>query len=350
MDILGGIFKNIMVKITFILYEQCALSGILSIKDAFLMANLWHFKIESKNKNIESRTDYKEPLFITEIASLDGKPLNDNNGIIITPDKPLNSVQDTDLILIPAFIFSNEIKKESFTGILEWIIESYHKGVSIAALCTGTFILAMTGLLDGKQATTNWQFIRRFKKNFPNVNLKPEKLLTVDSNLICSGAVTSIYHIALYIIEKYGSEQLASICSKSFLIDSGRDSQLPYATVDFNKNHGDKAVITAQHLMESRYQENFTIDDLAKEIGLSPRHFNRRFKKATGETPISYLQQIRIEEAKKRLETTDDNINEIIWKTGYEDISTFRRLFKKNTSLSPKEYRKKFFVSQNRAV
>ncbi len=335
-----------MIKITFILYDQCALSGILSIKDAFLMANLWHFKIESKNRNMESRTDCKEPLFITETASLDGKPVNDNNDISIIPDKSINSVQDTDLILIPAFIFSNEVKKESFSGILEWIIESYHKGVSVVAFCTGTFILAMTGLLDGKQATTNWQFIRRFKRNFPNVNLTPEKILTVDSNLICSGAVTSIYHIALYIIEKYGSKQLASICSKSFLIDSGRDSQLPYTTVDFNKNHGDKAIIMAQHLMESRYQENFTMDDLAKQVGLSPRHFNRRFKKATGETPISYIQQIRIEEAKRRLETTNDNINEITWKTGYEDISTFRRLFKKHTSLSPKEYRQKFFTSQ----
>ncbi|MBF0303304.1 MAG: helix-turn-helix domain-containing protein [Desulfamplus sp.] len=334
-----------MVKITFIIYDKCSLSGVLGIKDAFVMANLWNFKIESDKKDIESHTDCKEPLFITETASLDGKPINDNNGIIITPDKSINSVQDTDLILIPAFISSNVIKKESFTEILEWISESYHKGVSVGAFCTGTFILAMTGLLDGKQATTNWQFIRRFKRNFPNINLTPEKILTVDSNLICSGAVTSIYHIALYVIEKYGSKQLASICSKSFLIDSGRQSQLPYTTVYFDKNHGDKAIIMAQQFMENRYQDNFTIDYLAKEIGLSPRHFKRRFKKATGETPISYLQHIRIDQAKKRLETTNDNINEITWQTGYEDISTFRRLFKKHTSLSPKEYRKKFFFS-----
>ncbi|MBF0378561.1 MAG: helix-turn-helix domain-containing protein [Desulfamplus sp.] len=338
-----------MIKITFIIYEKCSLSGILSLIDAFTIANLWNLKIDADNRafGYDSDTQLRKTLFVTEMVSVDGEPVNDNNGIVIKPDKAISSVENTDLILIPAFIFSEHIQKEPFAEILEWLIKNYNKGIPLGSLCTGSFILAMTGLLDGKNATTNWQFVRRFRKKYPKVNLTPEKILTVDSNLICSGAVTSIYHLALYIIEKYGSQQLASICSKSFLIDSGRESQLPYMAVDFQKKHGDKAIINAQQLMEKKYRENFTIDDLAKEVGLSPRHFKRRFKKATGETPLAYLQQIRIDVARKRLETTNENINEITWQTGYEDISTFRRLFKKHTSLSPKEYRERFMASRN---
>lgn len=345
------------MKITFIAYDQCAISGILSLMDGFTIANLWHCKIINDNHN--SRVDYhqssarpdgdfSEPLFETEIVSRDGKPVKANNGMTIQPDRAMESVEKTDVVLIPAYILSDEIQPEPFSDILSWITTRYNGGSSVGALCTGTFMLAMTGLLDGKRATTNWQLAKRFKRRFPDVNLQPEQILTVDSDLICSGAVTSIYNLGLYIIEKYGYPQLASICSKSFLIDPGRDSQLPYTTVDFGKKHGDRDIIRAQQWMEQRYAEAISMDDVAWHIGLSPRHFKRRFKSATGETPLAYLQQLRIEAAKKRLETTTDNINEITWQIGYEDISTFRRLFKKHTALSPKEYRDRFMSIHSR--
>lgn len=365
------------MKITFIAYDQCALSGILSLIDGFTIANLWHSKLLNDSGKIlpgtpetllkpdtglaqhdrgstsscatisASVSPLPEALFETEIVSRDGRPVKANNGMTIQPDRAMDSVDHTDVVLIPAYILSDDIKPEPFSDILDWIVRRYQSGSSVGALCTGTFMLAMTGLLDGKQATTNWQLVRRFKRRFPEVNLRPDQILTVDANLICSGAVTSIYHLGLYLIEKYGSSQLASICSKAFLIDPGRQSQLPYTTADFVKKHGDRDITRAQQLMEQKYAESISMDDVAWHVGLSPRHFKRRFKSATGETPLSYLQQIRIEAAKKRLETTDDNINEITWQIGYEDISTFRRLFKKHTALSPKEYRERFMSLRN---
>jgi len=363
------------VKITFIAYDQCALSGILSLIDGFTIANLWHSKLINDSGKIlpdppeallKSDTSLAQPdrgsasscatisasvsplseaLFETEIVSRDGRAVNANNGMTIQPHRAMEAVEQTDVVLIPAYILSDDIQPEP--DILDWIVRRYKSGSSVGALCTGTFMLAMTGLLDGKQATTNWQLVRRFKRRFPDVNLRPDQILTVDDNLICSGAVTSIYHLGLYLIEKYGSSQLASICSKSFLIDPGRQSQLPYTTADFVKKHGDRDITRAQQLMEQKYAESISMDDVAWHVGLSPRHFKRRFKSATGETPLSYLQQIRIEAAKKRLETTNDNINEITWQIGYEDISTFRRLFKKHTALSPKEYRERFMSLRN---
>ncbi|MCP4576531.1 MAG: helix-turn-helix domain-containing protein [Deltaproteobacteria bacterium] len=233
--------------------------------------------------------------------------------------------------------------------IQEWLIHHYNRNVRIGALCTGVFILAMTGLLDGKVATTNWQLKRRFKKQFPKVLLKPDQVLTEDSGLICSGAVTSMYNMALYVIELFGSEELARVSAKSLLVDPSRTNQTPYMITKFGKNHGDREILKAQRWMEDHYSESISIDEAARHVNLSPRHFKRRFKQATQETPLAYVRQIRLEAAKRRLETTTDNIDEITRQIGYEDSSTFRRLFKKFTYLSPREYRDKFGHHRNYA-
>ena len=231
--------------------------------------------------------------------------------------------------------------------ISEWLIDRYRRKTNIAAMCTGTFMLAETGLLDGKIATTNWQFARRFQRRYPKVHLRMDRILTEEAGLICTGAATSMYNLGLHLIRTFGSEALASVCSKALLVDPNRESQSPYSIFSARKDHGDGSILEAQEWMEGHYADNITIDAIAREAGISPRHFKRRFRKATGESPLGYLQNLRMDAAKRRLETTLDNVNEITFQIGYEDSSTFRRLFKRYTGISPREYRDKFSRSRH---
>lgn len=327
-----------MPKITFILYEHCLSSSITSLIDAFSICNLLHEEAKTR----EGRCETPSPLFEMEIAAATQEPVQTNGGVWVRPDVELGSVRGSDLILLPPLLYARLPKKEELSHVVPLLAESYLKGVRIGAMCTGSFVLASTGLLDGKIATTNWLFVKKFKRLFPQVILKPERILTEDNGLICSGAMTAMYNLALYVIELFGSDALSRRCSRLMLVDHHRKSQLPYMATVFRKNHGDDQILDAQHWLEDNYNTGFTIDDVANNVGLSPRHFKRRFKTATGESPSRYLQQMRLEAAKTMLETSIENIEIITQHVGYEDSRTFRRLFKQYTSLSPREYRARF--------
>lgn len=321
--------------ISLLALDGCLSSGITGFIDTLNIANiLWMTSPESKNT----------PLFRTEIVSVSGEPVMAYGGITLTPSKSIDDINETDVIMVPAQLMPFDLKSKKVNTALEWVKASYGKGVTIASTCTGSFLLAETGLLNGKTATTNWHFATMFEKNYPEVNLRIDQILTEDQNIICSGAATAFLNLCLHFIKKYGSKSLASICSKTLLIDPDKQSQAPYMLHDFWKNHLDAQILSAQNWMETRFTGKISIDDVAEKAGISPRHFKRRFKKATNETPLAYLQHLRIEKAKQLLETSLDTVNEITWQIGYEDINSFRRLFKKNTGMSPKEFRNKFSV------
>ncbi len=329
-----------MPKITFVLYKDCLSSSITALIDSFSICN----SLCGNEKN-GGCGETPSSLFETEIAAVSREPVQANANIWIQPDIDVASFKGSDLILIPPRMFARQPEDDELSTIIPWLKESYEKGLRIGAMCTGTFLLAATGLLDGKIATTNWLFVNKFKRQFPKVILKPERILTEDRGLICSGAITAMYDLALYVIEVFGSKELSRTCSKILLVDHCRKSQLPYMATVFSKQHIDTQIQDAQRWLERNYASQFTIDDLANVVGLSPRHFKRRFKKATGENPLRYLQQLRLEVAKTMLETSYENIEMITQQIGYEDSRTFRRLFKDYTSLSPREYRSKFFFN-----
>lgn len=327
-----------MPKITFVLYEHCLSSAITSLIDAFSICNSLHEETKTKGFSCETSSS----LFEMKIAAVTREPVLTNGGVWVQPDAEFESMIGSDLILIPPRLYAQQPKDEELSHIIPWLRESHQRGGRIGAMCTGSFVLASTGLLDGKIATTNWLFMKKFQRLFPKVNLKPERILTEDDGLICSGAMTAMYNLALYVIEIFVSEELSRRCSKIMLVDHKRKSQLPYIATTFRKNHGDEQILNAQHWFEDNYASQFTIDDVANVVGLSPRHFKRRFKQATGESPLRYLQQMRLEMAKTMLETSLENIEIITQQIGYEDSRTFRRLFKQYTSLSPREYRARF--------
>ena len=319
------------MQITFIAAENCFSSGIAGLFDMFSIANMWQ----------ASLTGRPEPLFATEIVSVGGQPVLSSGCIQLLPHRALEEAGDTDLVLIPPFIPLPDPAARWNAALQDWLIMQHESKTPIAALCTGAFLLAETGLLNGRIATTNWHFARKFRRRFPEVRLDIEQLITEEDGLICTGAATSHYNLGLRLIGRYGSKELSAICAKALLIDPRRDSQAPYF-MHRREEHNDAEILKAQHYFEKNYGQNIRIDEVADHVRISPRHFKRRFQNATGYTPISYLQLVRIEIARQKLESTLESIEEITRQIGYEDSSTFRRLFKSHTKLSPREYRDKF--------
>lgn len=322
-----------MIHITCLALEGCLFSGTVGLIDAFGIANLWH---------LANAGDGAEPIFETETVTVDGRPVTAHGGICVQPQRGIDAVDRADVILIPPVLPNIGPAPDRMEDLTAWVVSHYRRKTLIGALCTGSFALAETGLLNGRRATTNWQYARMFRRRYPQVRLQPDKVMTEDSGLICTGAATAVFQLGLYLIEIFGSEYLARTCAKALLIDPNRESQAPYVILDFPRDHGDERILTAQRTMENRYPEPIAIDALAREVGISPRHFKRRFKLAIGETPLNYLQRVRIEAAKKKLEFSDASVSDITWQIGYEDTSSFSRLFRKTTGLSPRAYREKF--------
>ena len=321
-----------MKKITFLAMEGCLSSTISNLLDAFTIANLWHTSLSGR----------AEPLFASEVVALEGKPVVSSSFIQINPNRRLAGCTCSDYLIIPAFVPVPESRQMQDSRILDFLRCQYASGTILAAVCTGAFLLAETGLLNGKIATTNWQFARKFRHRYPQVNLEIDKILTEEDNLICTGAATAIMNLALKIIKREGTDRLASVCAKALLIDPNRNSQAPYSSYIQSERHNDTEIFKAEQYMLEHLDSTINIDEVAEFVCISPRHFKRRFKNATGASPISYLQKLRIDEAKNQLETTLESINAITRRVGYEDESAFRRLFKRYTSLSPREYRDKF--------
>ncbi len=324
-----------MAHITLLAYPHCSMSSIIGPVDALAMANIWYQR--SRKPEMAEGT-----LFSWDIVSLDGEPVQGEGRILLQPHKAIHEVHETDFILIPGFLPPLDFMGNIPLTLINWFRDWHDRDAMIGASCTGTFFLAETGLLDGKVATTNWAFARYFQRCYPQVTLKPERILTQDGGILCTGATTSFLDLSLFLIEKFGSAELAGHCAKALLVEPHRRNQSPYVVFDYQKSHCDEKVLAAQERMEECFDQSMSLDTLAEELGISSRHFKRRFKNATGDSPLTYLQRVRIEAAKQKLETTRENITEITWQVGYEDSNSFRRLFKKFTGLSPREYRERF--------
>ncbi len=291
------------------------------------------------NKQVHGK---KKALFEINLVTENGKPVESFTGYPVVPSASIQSKPSFDLIYVPGFLADpiEIISREQNT--IAWLRNQHKKGVKVAAACNGNLMLAEAGVLAGKSATTHWSLKDFFENRYPDIRLKPEKIVVDEGDVISAAGVTAYANLALYIVSKFGSIEIASYCSKIFLIDSGRKLQTPYLIFSSPKNHGDEAIKNVQEWIEVNYEKTFTLELLLRESALGKRTLIRRFKKATGDTPLEYLQRIRIENAKRYLETTSKTFSEITWDVGYQDISSFQRLFKSNTRLTPREYRNKF--------
>jgi len=253
----------------------------------------------------------------------------------------LSGIKKTDLLIIPSVSYSEHLLAEN-ASLIAWIREQYKGGAEIASMCSGAFLLAATGLLDGKTCSTHWNAAADFKRLFPGIHLQPDKLITAERGIYTNGGAFSFLHLILFLVEKYFDRQTAIYCSKIFQIDMDRTSQSPFIIFQTQKNHGDELISQAQAYMEENLNEKFSFEELASRLAISRRNFDRRFVKATGNTPVEYLQRVKVEVAKKALEKGRKSIFEVMMEVGYSDDKAFREVFKKITGLSPLEYRAKY--------
>lgn len=284
----------------------------------------------------------RPPLFKVQLVGI-SKETSQRNGLFtIGPDVLIENVNKTDLIIIPAIHGDPEQVMKMNAPFVPWIIHQYKTGAEIASLCIASFFLAATGLLNGKQCSTHWVAANDFRVLFPNVNLVDDKIMTEDDGIYTSGGAYSFLNLLVYIIEKYAGRDIAVRIAKTFMIDIERNSQSPFIMFTGQKAHDDEPIKKAQEFIENNFEDKITVDQLASMLALGRRNMERRFKKATSNTVIEYLQRVKIEAAKKSLETGRKNVNEVMYAVGYSDAKSFRTIFKKITGLSPFEYRSKY--------
>jgi transcriptional regulator GlxA family with amidase domain len=284
----------------------------------------------------------KEPVFDVHLVGLEKETRQSTGLFSVRPDCLLKDVSATDLIIIPAIHDDPEQGFEQNREFAPWIVEQHKNGAEVASFCVGAFFLAETGLLKGKKCATHWMHSQNFKKMYPEVNLVDEKIMTEEDGIYTSGGAYAFLNLLLHLVEKYAGREVAILVSKAFSIDIDRDSQSAFIIFEGQKDHEDEKVIEAQQFIEDHYEDKLLVDQVAKQVTLSRRTLERRFKKATSNTIAEYIQRVKVEAAKRNLETGRKNVTEVMYEVGYSDTKSFRNLFSRITGLTPIEYRDKY--------
>ena len=283
-----------------------------------------------------------KPAYKIEIVGVDKEAELGSGLLTIRTHTTIRQLSKTDLILIPAVPHSFDKDLEGNRLLTEWIVQRYKEGAEVASMCSGAFMLASTGLLDSKKCSTHWRFAETFKAQFPQVDLQTDMLITDEHGIYTNGGGYSFLNLMIFLIEKYFDRQTAIYCSKVFQVEIDRQSQSAFSIFSGQKLHGDDVIRQAQAYIESKLEERISTEALSARFAVGRRNFDRRFIKATGNTPTEYAQRVKIESAKKAFETTRKTIYEVMYEVGYSDLKAFRELFRRLTGLSPLEYRTKY--------
>ncbi len=282
------------------------------------------------------------PLFKVQLVGLSKETQLSGGLFTVNTDHLLKDVDKTDLIIIPAIDGEMKNALEKNKDFIPWIIKQYTNGAEVASLCLGAFLLASTGLLKGKKCATHWMAENDFRKMFPDVQLVTERIITDEQGIYSSGGAFSYLNLILYLIEKYAGRELAILSAKVFAIEIERNSQLSFSIFQGQKEHEDEPIKKVQEFIELNHQDKISVEQLTSISALGRRNFERRFKKATSNTVVEYIQRVKIEAAKKSLENSRKSINEVMYDVGYNDTKAFRVVFKKNTGMTPIDYKNKY--------
>lgn len=284
----------------------------------------------------------EEPAFNVELVGLT-KEVSLNRGIFaVYTDKLIKDVTKTDLIIIPALSGDLKITLEKNKDFIPWIVKHYENNSEVASLCLGAFLLASTGLLNGKECSTHWLFANDFRTMFPEVTLIDGNIISEEKGIYSSGGASSYWNLLLHLIEKYTTREMAIRAAKFFAVEIDRKSQSPFIMFNGQKKHDDEPIKEAQAYIEKNFTEKISVEELAVKFAIGRRHFERRFKKSTNNTPMEYIQRVKVEAAKKQLETGRKNVTEVMYEVGYVDTKAFRSIFKKITGMSPVDYKNKY--------
>ena len=331
-----------MPDVAVFVFEDCQPSAVTTVTEALSISNLHWCRTNEEG----------QPPFVWRTISFDGQPVRGMGGVTLVPDGSLKDLQRPDLIFIPGVRAYSEDQMRKVLQHLNahWgdvLRDHYRRNGYIAANCSAVFLLAEAGLLNGRTATTSWWLARSFRTRYPQVRLLPEMLVTKDARIFCAASFSACLNLALEIVSEFLGPHAMLTLARVMLIDVNRTVQLPYANLQHQVQHGDDLVLRAQTLLLTNLRRVLDIETLAKRLHVSSRTLGRRFKGAVGETPLTFLQNARIERAKRLLETTNISFEQIAYRVGYEDVSSFRRLFARASGISPSSYRKKFGLSRD---
>jgi len=319
-------------------------SILVPVGESVLSSIVGSYKIfYNVNKYLIESRQMDHDFFDIDLVGLNESTDLYNGKFTVRPTKTIDQIDKTDLIIVTTIIGDMEKELKANGAFIPWIRERRIKNnAEVASLCTGAFLLAETGLLNGKSCSTHWQAADTFRKMYPRINLLDDKVITEDNGIYSSGGAYSFLNLLLHLVEKYCGREAAIWCSKVFEIDFGRTDQNQFVVFNGQKDHLDEPIKHAQEFIESNFMEKINVEALADRLAISRRNFVRRFKKATSNTPIEYIQRVKIEAAKKSLESSTQNVQEVMYKVGYNDSKAFRAVFKKYTGLSPFDYRNKY--------
>ena len=314
------------VNVAVLAFNNCLTSSVVGMLDVFQICNTFW----------KTRNESQENYFDVKLTTTDGDIVYSFNGLPIQPTHCINDIPSIDIIIIPPIMSNIDAAIKENGALIKWLSDRHSRGSIIASVCTGAFFIAASGLLTGQNATTNPLIASFFQTQFPDIKLDLGKILVDEQGIITSGPTYAFVDLFVYIVEKYCSEEIALQCAKLLLHDKNRSSQLHYFPSIINKEHNDEEIKKVQSWLEQNSQRaSITIEAIAHTFHMSPRNFVRRFRRATGETPLNYLQKIRIDKAKKIMEISNKSINEITQYVGYTDSKSFGRLFRKHTGNPP---------------
>jgi transcriptional regulator GlxA family with amidase domain len=284
----------------------------------------------------------KKKMFTIQLAGLSKKVEFYEGLFTVKPHTSISAIKKTNLIIIPSLNHNYQKSVKGNKAMIDWIAKQYKEGAEVASICTGAFMLAASGLLDGKSCSTHWAVADQFRSMFPNIHLQADQLITDEQGIYTNGGAYSFLNLILYLVEKYYDRPTAIFCSKVFQIEMDRHSQSAFTIFTGQKTHGDETVKKAQAYIENHLHEKISVEQLSSKFAVGRRNFDRRFIKATGNTPVEYSQRVKIESAKKAFETSRKTISEVMYAVGYSDVKAFREVFRKITGMSPIEYRSRY--------
>jgi transcriptional regulator GlxA family with amidase domain len=322
-----------MTDVTILFLDQTFSSTAIGPMEVFRHAgSLWNFLPGTP----------PSPRFRVTTASADGHAVRCDGPIIIQPDVAISAIRKADLIFIPTTGLGFDDVVERNAAVVPWLRRWHKRGAAIASVCSGVGLLAATGMLDGKRATTHWAIAGKFREMYPRVRWMPELMVTEDRGFYCGGGVHAALDLSLYLVEKFCGHDVAVQTAKALLIETPRAWQAGFAMVPLKTEHSDESISGAQEWMHENFHRDFALEVPARRVGMSLRNFVRRFQQATGDSPLVYLQKLRIAAAKRLLESDHRTVQEISDAVGYQDAAFFRKLFERHTGSSPSAYRKRF--------
>ncbi|BFM17616.1 GlxA family transcriptional regulator [Maricurvus nonylphenolicus] len=321
-----------MIKISILLFDYVLAAAVMGMNDMLYFAG----------NTYQRQQRGRQPRFDVRLASRNAEPVKVMNNLSLSPHCSLEDIAGSDVVLVPTINGDIDLTLAQNQDIIALLEELKDKECLIGCNSTGSFFMAEAGLLDGKQATTLWPTVEEFQARYPQVDLRPDQLLTVDGNVICDAGGTSWFDLGLHLIELFCGHKTAMDTAKYFMVDLERSTQLSFSPLASMKFHGDKTILDIQNWLEGHFRDAISIDALGKQFGLSNRSLLRRFKLATGTTPLNYLQDIRLDTACRLLVQSNQSIESITHAVGYEDVSSFIRLFKRRAGFSPSNYRARY--------